>query len=175
VGRRRIQKKLERKFGCQANFSMNTTLPSFSLIFMSQTVITDWSDVALQYALGLERKVVFVDLPRADGRAAGSSHRRPLEMALRNRLGLLVRPDQLSSIGRICRVLFDCGKDDTLAELREQVVFNSNVSGAVGSAALEALTLRHDPQAALERAIRELQNEGQGGENPRGLRVIRQR
>ncbi len=160
--RARIAKKLERKFGSSPNFSVNTSLPSFSLIFMSQTVITDWSDIALQYSLGMERPVIFIDLPRPDRRAVGSTNRRPLEVALRPQLGQVVARDRISQIAKICRATMNDSSQEALAELRRRVVFNSNISGAIGSAAVEALTLRHDPQAALDRAIRDLKSKDSG-------------
>ncbi|MCA8962593.1 MAG: hypothetical protein KDC38_18840 [Planctomycetes bacterium] len=151
-------RQLEKQLGIIPGLLVHRAPATPSLLFSSQLVVTDWSDLALQYALGMERPVVFIDVPRTDRRAAGTVRRRPIEVALRDRLGRIVDTEKLPDIARICDRVMRGGTPDaeSLERLRSQVVYHASLSGAIGSAAIEALTLQHDPEAALQRALNEL-------------------
>ncbi|MEM7263205.1 MAG: hypothetical protein AAF488_14540, partial [Planctomycetota bacterium] len=161
-GAAKIAKKLTRRFEQAPGFRGHCAPATPSLLFTHQAVITDGSDLALQYALGLERPVIFVDLPRRDGSAMGTANRRPLEVSLRDQLGTIVPMARLLTLAVVCEesIRDRDTRKEALIELRERLVFHGRLSGAIGSAALEAITLRHDPKAALERALAELRSSG---------------
>ena len=59
----RIQKILE-KFSDNNRFSIDKGLDKRDSLYKADLMITDWSGVALDYAFGLNRSVLFIDLPR---------------------------------------------------------------------------------------------------------------
>ena len=62
-------------------------------------MVSDWSGAALEYAFGLERPVLFVDVARKvnnpDYEALGIE---PFEVGIRERIGRVVAPDDLAAI-----------------------------------------------------------------------------
>ncbi len=68
-------------------------------LFRSDILICDWSAMAIEYALGLEKPVLFIDLPRRvrnpDWRALDIE---PLEAAFRKLAGDIVSPQKLDEV-----------------------------------------------------------------------------
>ena len=108
-------------------------------LYESHVMITDWSGAAHDYAFGLEKPVLFIDVPpksRNDSwRELGLE---PFEMQVRSRLGTLLAPERLDEAPARVRQLaagravFRAG----LAELRRHAVFNLGRSGPVAAEAI---------------------------------------
>jgi YidC/Oxa1 family membrane protein insertase len=95
-------------------------------------MISDWSGAAFEYALGLEKPVIFVDVPKkVNNPNYEEIPQVPLEVMLRSKIGEVVPPDRLSEIPAAVERL--CKTPDFmqryLQELRAEWVYN------VGSAA----------------------------------------
>lgn len=105
-------------------------------LLRSDTLVCDWSSMALEYALGLGKPVLFVDVPRRtrnpDYRKLGLT---PLEEAIRPLAGELVSPSELQRAPALIRgLLADPHRFQArIARLRQEHVFNLGLSAANGA------------------------------------------
>jgi hypothetical protein len=106
-------------------------------IMRSDVLITDWSAMALEYGLGLEKPVLFIDVPR---RIRNPNWRQldiePVETTIREQIGEVISPDALvGAPAAIERLLGHPGRFRAkIRELREAMVFRVGHSVPDGAA-----------------------------------------
>ncbi len=106
-------------------------------IMRSSLLITDWSAMALEYALGLEKPVLFIDVPRRirnpNWRELGIE---PVESSIRGQVGEIISPDSLDEApAAIERLIGDPDRFRAkVRELRESMVFRLGDSTPDGAA-----------------------------------------
>ena len=106
--------------------------------------------MAIEYALGLEKPVLFVDLPRRirnpDWQALGIE---PQEASFRKLAGDIVSPEQLAEAPEKITRLLENQQDfrQTMEKLRSQMVFNIGSSIELGAREIARLA----DEKALER------------------------
>jgi len=145
---------LKEKYAGHANFELQDRMAESDTLFRSDILICDWSAMAIEYALGLEKPVLFVDLPRRvrnpDWQALDIE---PQEAAIREQAGDIVSPQNLQEVPeRITRLLEN--QDDfrkRMVELRSQMVFNIGSSIEAGAGEIARLA----EEKAVERQARE--------------------
>lgn len=114
-------------------------------ILRSDLLVCDWSAMALEYAMGLEKPVLFVDVPprirNPDWRDWGIE---PIEITIREELGEIVSPERLDEApAAVERLLADPGRfRDNMRRLRETTVFRLGHSVPDGAAELARLADR---------------------------------
>ena len=86
-------------FATHPNFSFEGNVDGQESLLHSDVMISDWSGAALDYAFGLEKPVLFIDVPRKinnpDYESLGIE---PFEVYIREEIGQVISTDQLSSI-----------------------------------------------------------------------------
>lgn len=86
-------------FADHPSFDMNEDTTKYEALFQSHVMISDWSGVAMEFAFGLGRPVLFVDVPRKinnpDYTALTAT---PLEVSYREEVGRIIRPDRLDEL-----------------------------------------------------------------------------
>ena len=122
----------------------------------SELMIGDWSGAALEYAFGLERPVLFIDMPQ---KINNPEHDRiglaTLEESIRAEIGAIVDPQDLRAGLPLVDEL--CADPDAfrerLREARERAVYNVGRSASVGAAHVARLAdrAREDPHARTSR------------------------
>jgi len=128
---------LRTEFGDNPNFEYVDRMAEIDSLLRSDILISDWSAMALEYAFGLEKPVLFIDVPRRvrnpEWRDLGIE---PVESALRVQLGCVISPDQLQEIPQaITGLLSDLdGFSARMRALRERCVFRLGNSVADGAA-----------------------------------------
>jgi hypothetical protein len=128
--------RLRKKYAGYVNFEYQDQMGESDSLFRSDILICDWSAMAIEYALGLEKPVLFIDLPRRirnpDWEALGIE---PQEAAFRELAGDIVSPQQLGDVAQtIDRLLQDQDSFRTrMQKLRSQMVFNIGNSTQVGA------------------------------------------
>ena len=111
-------------------------------ILRSDILVSDWSAMALEYAMGLERPVLFIDLPRRirnpNWRDLGIE---PVEASIRHQVGEIVSPDVLREApAAIERLVDDPDRfRKKMRELRETMVFRLGRSVPDGAAEIARL------------------------------------
>ena len=114
-------------------------------ILRSDILVCDWSAMALEYGLGLEKPVLFIDVPRRvrnpDWRKLGIE---PIENTMREQLGEVLGPDRLAEApAAIERLLSDPERfRGEMRRLRETIVFRLGHSIDDGAAEIARLADR---------------------------------
>ena len=145
---------LKAKYGARENFEFQDRMGESDTLFRSDILICDWSAMAIEYALGLEKPVLFVDLPRRvrnpDWQALGIESQ---EAAFRELAGDIVSPQHLQQAPeRIARLLKN--RDDfrqRMVNLRPRMVFNMGNSVEKGAREIARLA----DEKATQRQARE--------------------
>jgi phosphonate transport system ATP-binding protein len=140
-----ISKITERQKKYKA-FNIEKDLSSISSLIDSDVLISDLSGVALEYAFGFLKPVVYIDIPIRVRNADFNAIKLPaFEVEMQSKTGKVVSPEKLTDIPNIIHKL---NKDDTFrnncVELRKKSVFNIGISGSVGANYLFDLIQRDD-------------------------------
>ena len=137
-----IVRDLEAKFGSNIRFELDLNISGSASLHKSHLMISDWSGAALEYAFGLERPVLFLNMPRKvnnpDYEKLGIE---PLEVSIRDEIGTVIEPDRLERVPDAVADL--CGEPGRFAQkirdVRERVVFNLGGSGSVAADYIERI------------------------------------
>ncbi|MEX2149960.1 MAG: hypothetical protein WD793_07085 [Steroidobacteraceae bacterium] len=108
----------------------------------SHVMISDWSGAGQDYGMGLEKPVIYVDLPfKARNDAWQALGIEPFESWVRDQLGALIQPAELGRLPALVRELvLDPGRfRANVARLREDWVYNVGRSGVAGAEAIAAI------------------------------------
>ena len=131
-----VIEKLRSKYGDHDNIEFQDRMGESESLFKSDILISDWSAMAIEYALGLEKPVLFIDLPRRirnpDWQALGIE---PQEAAFRELAGSIVSPQHLDEVPeKIDHLLQDQASfRERMQTLRSQMVFNIGDSIQAGA------------------------------------------
>lgn len=124
------------RFGKNPLFMLETSIVSDESLLRADVLICDMSGVALEYAFGTERPVLFLDVPlkviNPNFREIGIE---PFELTIRPQIGTIIL---LEKIGTIDEEIKKCimQKDqwrDRLSALRERHVFSFGRSSQIGA------------------------------------------
>ncbi len=122
-------------------FKMDFDVVGEESLHRSDVMISDWSGVAIEYALGLEKPVVFIDLPRKVNNK--TYHRvglEPLEVSIREKVGIVIPSDDLAGLpGTIQRLVAESPQCNDIGSLRNELVFNLGCQDDVGARYIAAL------------------------------------
>jgi len=146
--------KLKAKYSGRDNFEYQDNMGESDTLFRSDILISDWSAMAIEYALGLEKPVLFVDLPRRirnpDWQALGIE---PQEASFRELAGDIVSPEQLAEAAEKITRLLENQQDfrQAMEKLRSKMVFNIGSSIELGAREIARLA----DEKALERKAKE--------------------
>jgi YidC/Oxa1 family membrane protein insertase len=127
---------LEQEFGFHENFRLDTETVSEKFIHEADVLVCDWSGVALEYAFGTERPVLFIDLPR---KVRNPEYEKleiePVEVLLRDQIGRVIGVDDVSNAAVTVsdflahRELYR----DKIVRARERYVYNFGKSSDIGA------------------------------------------
>ena len=109
-------------------------------LFDSHLMISDWSGAALDYGLGLEKPVLFIDVPpKARNDEWPALGIEPFESLARGRLGAVLHPDRIADApDTIRRLVGDrAGFRQAMQALRDGSIFNVGRSGVAGAEAIQ--------------------------------------
>ena len=132
---------LAKEFGGHPRFTLDTAIAGQESLHRSDLMVSDWSGAALEYALGLDRPVLFVDVPR---KVNNPEYERlgiePIEATIREQVGRLVAPDRLDEIPALIDELVGGASEfgERIRKTRESNVFNIGTSGKVAAALIGA-------------------------------------
>lgn len=108
-------------------------------LFDSHVMITDWSGAGQDYGMGLEKPVLYIDVPaKARNDTWPELGMEPFESYVRTRLGALLKPDALTEVpARIRELVAEPARfRASVARLREEWVYNLGSSGPAGAVAI---------------------------------------
>lgn len=131
-----ILEEIQELFGENKNFALLGQFSMLEELESANILISDWSGVAMEFAFGLEKPVVFVDIPK---KILNPNFENidvtPLEARIRHELGAVIAPDSLSDLPlMITSLLKDLeGTRVKIRQCRSRTVFNIGDSGRVGA------------------------------------------
>ena len=80
--------KTEKIFGNNLNFSIEKVYSGFETLIRSDILITDWSGIAFDFALGLKRPVIFANTkPKINNNDYKKIYDEVIEISIRNKIG----------------------------------------------------------------------------------------
>lgn len=129
------------RFGAHPRFELDDKIAAQDSLHRSDLMVSDWSGAALEYAFGLERPVLFVDVarkvnnPRYEELAI-----EPFEVSVRERIGRVASPDALEEVPAAIAGLL-AAPDAFAAEIRrvrEENIFNVGRSGRIAAEVIAA-------------------------------------
>jgi len=121
-------------FGANPHFTLETSVATDDSILRADVLICDCSGIALEYALGTERPVLFLDVPiKIKNKRYTEQGIEPLELFLRSKIGMIVSPEKLDSVPQsVATLIADKEKyKQRLARLRDENVFAFGQSSKV--------------------------------------------
>lgn len=130
------------RYASEPRFSLDENGDAHESLAASDIMVSDWSGAALEFAFGLERPVIFVDVPRKvldpDYESLGIE---PLEVKIRNEVGAVVAPTELTKLGKVAQdMMAHIGAwQRATRAARERWVFNVGRSGSAGAHCLMSL------------------------------------
>ena len=135
--RRKLLAELNLRFEGNGDFSYETQVESQESLHSSDIMISDWSGTAIEYAFGLERPVIFIDLPRKINNSEyGEISIEPFEVTIRSKIGSVISSSRLEDIPKHIEEL--CSNPGSfkqeIRKIRSESVYNVGTSGAVGAA-----------------------------------------
>ena len=112
------------------NFTFEKNVLDQSSLHDSDVMICDWSGAALDYAFGLRKPVLFIDVPRkVNNPNYESINITPFEVSIREEIGQVIPVDNLEAI-----LKFDA--KPISADLLEKNIYNIGKSDEIGAAEL---------------------------------------
>jgi YidC/Oxa1 family membrane protein insertase len=136
-----------KRFGADRLFRLDDDVDSIWPLLGSDVMITDWSGAAFDFAFGLERPVLFVDLPK---KVRNPNHTmigiEPIEVALRAHLGRTIIVEDVLKIAQHVNDLMSAPATwrQSTEELRQRIVYNVGRSGYAGARFLDSLMPDHN-------------------------------
>jgi len=89
---------LKRKFSDHPAFTLESSIAFYDSLLAADVMISDWSGVALEFSFGLERPVLFVDVPRKvnnpDYQTIAAV---PIEVSIRDRIGAILPEGEIKN------------------------------------------------------------------------------
>lgn len=132
----KLPASLQERFGANSRFVLETSVATDDSLLTADILICDLSGVALEYALGTERPVLFVDLPpKVHNDAYRQSGLEPIELARRDEMGEVVPPDDPEQIMATMKKLLLEREEyrPHLKQLRNEMVYHWGHSAEVGA------------------------------------------
>lgn len=108
-------------------------------LFDAHVMVTDWSGAGQDFGLGLEKPVLFIDVPaKARNDTWPELGMEPFESFVRDKLGAILRPERVREAADVIRriVRDPMRLRQHAAALRREWVFNLGRSGAAGAEAI---------------------------------------
>jgi len=134
-----------RQFEDCEGFRLEMDVSSQESLYSSHLLISDWSGIALEFAFGLERPVIYINVPHKINNSAYTKiEPTPIEISIRERIGDIVEADKLADIGCVIDRL--CSDLDSFRErirdIRASTVHNIGNSGQSGAEIIDGISRR---------------------------------
>jgi YidC/Oxa1 family membrane protein insertase len=151
----RLVEGLVGRFGADPGFRHVDRMEESDSLLDSDLLISDWSAMAIEYALGLGRPVLFVDVPpRVRNPRYALWGLEPMEMRIRRELGTVLPLDRLADAPRYVADLLRDGEAfrKRSVALREEWAFNFGGSVEAGAREIARLAEQQRGRGAAGRA-----------------------
>ena len=122
------------KFQNNNNFLLEEGIIKPEIFHSSRCMISDWSGISLEYAFIFERPIIYIDVPKKELNAeVDKIDLQPIEVSIREKIGYLVEPDNLTEIPNIISEINDESRAEQIRDIRSKTVFNIGKSASIGA------------------------------------------
>ena len=122
------------KFQNNNNFLLEEGIIKPEIFHSSRCMISDWSGISLEYAFIFERPIIYIDVPKKElNEEADKISLTPIEVSIREKIGYLVDPDNLTEIPKIILEINDESRAEQIRDIRSKTVFNIDKSASIGA------------------------------------------
>ena len=131
-----IIKELKKLYQDNIRFSLDTLGHKDNSLFKADVLITDYSGIAISYAFGTEKPVMFIDVPK---KIKNPEYKElsiePIELSLRSKIGVVLPPNHPEKIPATITSLIKNTKlyKDRNAQLRRKYIYAFGSSSQVGA------------------------------------------
>ena len=134
--------EIENKYSHLETFRLVREMGDSESLLQSDLLICDWSGTAIEYAFGLEKPIIFIDIPpRVRNPNWREIQSEPLEMSIREKVGRVICPSKLdelpSSISQLLNE--DQISSSLIKSLREEFIYNLSDSEIIGREEIKKL------------------------------------
>lgn len=137
-----VIEQLKNQFKGHENFQLVLEMGENDSLFTSDLLISDWSGIAIEYALGLGKPVAFIDLlPRVRNDDWERLNIEPLESSIRTKIGKIISPQDINSLPRVIEGMIDNRENfsQEIGQLREKYVYNLGQTRTIGPREIKQL------------------------------------
>ena len=134
--------EIEKTFSNHESFKLVKEMGDSESLLQSDLLICDWSGTAIEYALGLDKPIIFIDIPpRVRNPNWNEIQSEPLEMSIREKVGSIISPSKLEDLPMTIAQLLNDNQtfSDQIKSLREEFVYNLGDSETVGPEEIKKL------------------------------------
>ncbi len=134
--------KLKEKFLHVSEFTLEMSVRTDDSLLRADVLVTDWSGIAFEYALGTKRPVLFINVPKkVHNTAFEELNIEPIEIHLRKDVGVVIEVEDILTLPEAITHLIHerSAYERSLAKLRDRIVFSFGQSSKKGGDALRAL------------------------------------
>tara|TARA_B100000700_G_scaffold44828_1_gene46597 strand:+ start:4615 stop:5748 length:1134 start_codon:yes stop_codon:yes gene_type:complete len=138
----KVIEQLKNQFKGHENFQLVLEMGENDSLFTSDLLISDWSGIAIEYALGLGKPVAFIDLlPRVRNDDWERLNIEPLESSIRTKIGKIISPQDINSLPRVIEGMIDNRENfsQEIGQLREKYVYNLGQTRTIGPREIKQL------------------------------------
>lgn len=128
--------EIKHRYQDHPNFNLILGMGENQSLLDSNVLITDWSGISFEYSMGLEKPVIFIDVPpRVRNPDWQELQMEPLEASIREKVGRIVALDEIHSISETINQMLS-EMDQFLLNintLRDEWVYNLGQTRSVGA------------------------------------------
>ena len=130
-----ILEHLNSAFGDSSNFIIETSSDICDTFFSADIMISDWSGVALEFSFGLNKPVIFIDVPKKVlNKDYHKQKCKPLEDAIRYKIGDVMQIKDLGKTASQIRKLYqNKGHRNQIEEIANNIVYNIGKSELIAA------------------------------------------
>ena len=134
--------RINERFGSHDRFQLDLDTTSDLSMQISNLMISDWSGVAMEYAYGFEKPVLFIDLPRkVNNPEYLELDIEPIEVSVRNEIGEVLELKNIDRVPTAINNLLSTAQQqiENISASRDIRVFNQGTSASVGAKFIEKI------------------------------------
>ena len=134
--------EIENKYSHLETFRLVREMGDIESLLQSDLLVCDWSGTAIEYAFGLEKPIIFIDIPpRVRNPNWREIQSEPLEMSIREKVGRVICPSKLDELpSSISQLLNEDQLSSSLIKsLREEFIYNLSRSEITGREEIKRL------------------------------------
>ena len=128
--------KLKTKYQKYENFLFEENTSNMNSYLQADLMISDWSGSAFEFAFGLEKPVIFINLPKKINNTEFYLYKsEPIEISLRDKIGEIIDIERLNEIPALINKVYENKKNykEKIIKCRKSILYNDSSSSKIGA------------------------------------------